>query len=104
MVLKKMLTLVKGDHQQHSQEGKGDNYTICISFSQALHALASQRGWIVEASYSHHMDKDSSLFPDPDGCRWPPTYSNWFILAVFQFGSFFFLVFGSLTCGAVLRP
>jgi hypothetical protein len=26
---------------------------------------------------------------DPDGCRWPPTYSNWFILAVFQFGSFF---------------
>jgi hypothetical protein len=41
---------------------------------------------------------------DPDGCRWPPTYSNWFILAIFQFGSFFFLVFGSLTCGAVLRP
>jgi hypothetical protein len=27
---------------------------------------------------------------DPDGCRWPPTYSNWFILAIFQFGSFIF--------------
>jgi hypothetical protein len=29
---------------------------------------------------------------DPNGCQWPPTYSNWFILEVFQFGSFF-LVF-----------
>jgi hypothetical protein len=40
---------------------------------------------------------------DPDGYRWPPTYSNWLILAVFQFNSFF-LVFRSLTFGVVLRP
>jgi hypothetical protein len=26
---------------------------------------------------------------DPDVFQWPPTYSNWFILVVFQFGSFF---------------
>jgi hypothetical protein len=33
-------------------------------------------------------------FVDLGGYRWPPTYSNWLILAVFQFGSFS-LVFGS---------
>jgi hypothetical protein len=40
---------------------------------------------------------------DPNGCQWPPTYSNWLILAIFQFDSFF-LVFRSLTSGAILRP
>jgi hypothetical protein len=40
---------------------------------------------------------------DPYGCRWPPTYSNWLILEVFQLGSFF-LVFGSLTSSVILRP
>jgi hypothetical protein len=40
---------------------------------------------------------------DTDGFRWPPTYYNWLILAIFQFGSFF-LVFGSLTSEVVLSP
>jgi hypothetical protein len=44
-----------------------------------------------------------SFITDLDGFRWPSTYSNWVILAVFQFGNFF-LVFESLTFGAILRP
>jgi hypothetical protein len=38
------------------------------------------------------------LYIDPSGYQWPPTYSNWLILAVL------FLIFESQTSRAILRP
>lgn len=43
-----------------------NNFTFNVTTSQEYLAQTSQNEWVVDSSYTHHMDKDTSLFPPLD--------------------------------------
>ena len=43
-----------------------DNFIFNVVNYEMLHANTSQNEWIVDSSFTHHMEKDGSLFSSLD--------------------------------------